>query len=99
MELIYNKIFETFCVEYIFCVILATYLFLKVVDYFNGDDCVPTWLKRVTTFLVGSIMLLLFKIFSDVAFESLMASYFAAIFVYDTAIKYILKKLDIDYKK
>lgn len=99
MELIYNKIFETFCVEYIFCVILATYLLLKCVDYLNGDIPIPTWLKRTSTFLVGTIFLLLFKALTTVSFESLMASYFAAIFVYDTAIKIILKKLDIDYKK
>lgn len=99
MEMLFDKLFGIFSLEYMFTVIIASYFIIKGVDYLNGDKPVLTWQKRTITFVVGAISFLLFKLYTDVTVQCLMASYFAAVFVYDTAIKFLIKKFDVDYKK
>lgn len=98
MDTIIEKIFEVLSLEYMFSVIVATYLVLKVVDFVNGDRVIPTWLKRVCTCVVGAVLFVVFVRFTDTSIQCLTASFFAAIFVYDTAIKALIKKLNLDYK-
>jgi uncharacterized membrane protein len=99
METLFTKLFEIFSLEYMFTVIIASYLFIKLVDAINGVKAVPTWQKRTITFVVGAASFFVFKQYTDVTMQCLIASYFAAVFVYDTAIKVIIKKFDLDYKK
>lgn len=99
MESMWNTIMNVFSLEYMISVIFATFMLLKVVDMFNGAKVVPTWLKRVISCLIGAVLFVVFKNYSDIPTERLIASFFAAVFVYDTAIKEIMKKLNIDYKK
>ena len=99
MELLFEKVYGIFCLEYLFSVLLASYLSIKFVDVLNGGRVVPTWIKRTITFVAGAGLFVVFKLYTDTTVQSLIATYFAAIFVYDTAIKYILKKLDVDYNK
>lgn len=99
MEPLFNRLLETFSLEYMFTIIMASYFIIKVIDQFNGNNAVPTWLKRVITASVGLVAWVVFSRYTDTSFECLAASYFAAVFVYDTAIKVLLKKFDIDYKK
>lgn len=99
MESIFERILSVFSFEYMLSVIIASYFVIKVVDYFNGDKAVPNILKRLITFGVGAISFWVFHTFTEVAFETLVSSYFAAVFFYDSAIKYLIQKLDVDYKK
>lgn len=99
METLLAKLLDIFSVGYMFCVIVASYLVIKGIDYLNGDRKVPTWAKRVVTFACGVLFFWVFREFTEETFESLITSFFAALFVYDGAIKYILKKLNADYKK
>ena len=82
-----------------FSVIIASYFIIKVIDSRNGDKAVPTKFKRLITFGVGTISFWIFHTFTEVTFETLVSSYFAAIFFYDSAIKYLIQKLDVGYKK
>ena len=99
MEVLIEKIFGIFSLEYMFSVIVASYLVIKLVDALNGERVVPTWLKRLITCLVGAVFFVVFAKFTDVTIQCLMASFFSAVFVYDTAIKVIIKKFNIDYRK
>lgn len=99
MEVLIEKIFDIFSLEYMFSVIVASYLVIKFVDTINGERVVPTWLKRLITCLVGAVFFVVFAKFTDVTIQCLMASFFSAVFVYDTAIKVIIKKFNIDYRK
>lgn len=99
METLFARLFEIFSVEYMFTVIMASYLFIKLVDALNGPKAVPTWLKRTITFVIGAVSFFVFKEYTDITVQCLIASYFAAVFVYDTAIKFIIKKFNLDYKK
>lgn len=99
MEVLIEKIFGIFSLEYMFSVIVASYLVIKLVDALNGEKVVPTWLKRLITCLVGAVFFVVFAKFTDVTVQCLMASFFSAVFVYDTAIKVIIKKFNIGYRK
>lgn len=99
MELLLDKLINIFSTEYMFSVIIASYFVIKIVDAFNGDDIVPSWAKRIITCVVGSLFFVLFKVFTDETFECLVSSFFAAVFVYDSAIKTIVKKFRIGYKE
>ena len=99
MERLFTQLMDAFSIEYMFSVIMAAYFIIKGIDYFNGDSPVPTWVKRVMTCLVGLIAFWIFRLFTDEQFETLTASFFAAIFFYDITIKGLLKKFNIDYRK
>ena len=47
LNVIIDKIINNFDFAYVFIVNVLTYILIKVVDYFNGNAKVPTWLKRV----------------------------------------------------
>ena len=72
---------------------------MEVVGSLNGGEAMPTKFKRLITFGVGTMSFWIFRTFTEVTFETLVSSYFAAVFFYDSAIKYLIQKLDIDYKK
>lgn len=99
MGVFFEKLFDIFSLEYMFSVIIASYLVIKLVDVINGEKVVPTWMKRVITFIVGVILFVVFMKFTDETVQCLMASFFSAVFVYDTAIKVIIRKFNIDYRK
>lgn len=99
MDVLVTKFFEIFSLEYMFSVIVASYLIIKFIDTFNGDNIIPTWMKRTITCSVGALLFIVFIKFTEVTLQSLIASFFSAIFVYDTAIKVIIQKFNIDYKK
>lgn len=99
MEQIFERILSVFSIEYMVSVIIASYFVIKAVDSLNGDKAVPSVIKRLITFGVGAISFWVFRAFTEVSFETLISSYFAAVFFYDAAIKYLIQKLDVDYKK
>lgn len=99
MEILFEKLFGIFSLEYMFSVIVASYLTIKIVDALNGKKIVPSWLKRLITCIIGAILFVIFAKFTDINVQCLIASFFSAVFVYDIAIKVIIKKLNIDYRK
>lgn len=99
MEVLFTKLLGIFSLEYMFSVIVASYLTIKLVDALNGNRVAPSWLKRVITCLVGAVLFIVFIKFTDVAMQCLIASFFSAVFVYDTAIKVIIKKFNIGYRE
>lgn len=99
MDTLFDKLFSIFSLEFMFAVIMGTYFVIKIIDFFNGDKVIPTWVKRVVTFSVGVLAFVVFKMFTGVSVECLIASFFAAVFIYDVAIKIIIKKFNIDYRK
>ena len=99
MGVFFEKLFDIFSLEYMFSVIIASYLVINLVDVINGEKVVPTWMKRVITFIVGVILFVVFIKFTDETVQCLMASFFSAVFVYDTAIKVLIRKFNIDYRK
>ena len=98
METLIAKIFDIFSMEYMLSVILASYFVIKIVDALNGDKIVPTWGKRTITCIVGAITFFIFELYTDTKHECLIASFFAAVFMYDAAINALLKKLNIEYR-
>ena len=51
-----KEMLSKFDLAYMFAVNVATYIIIKVVDNFNGEKIVPTYLKRVIAFIVGIII-------------------------------------------
>ena len=99
MEILIEKLFETFSLEYMFSVIVATYLFIKFTDALNGDRVVPTWLKWLITCGTGFVLFIVFYFFTEETFERLITSFFAAVFAYDGAIKFLIERFNAGYRK
>lgn len=99
METLFEKIFSIFSLEYLVSVVIASYLCIKGVDFINGKRRVPTWMKRLITFIVGGVLFIVFKKNTEISIECLITSFFSAIFIYDTAIKFLIKKFNIGYRK
>ena len=98
MDELLIKVSDAISIEYMIVVIIASYFVIKVIDHLNGETPVESWVKRLVTCVVGVLMFWVFKTFSDVTFQTLVASFFAAVFFYDSAIKGLMKKFGIDYK-
>lgn len=98
MDILVTKLFEVFSLEYMFSVIIATYFTIKVIDFLNGEKSVPTWMKRTITCIVGAVLFVVFVYYTDTNKERLIASFFAALFLYDAAIKELFRKLKIEYR-
>lgn len=99
MDVIFAKLFEVFSMEYMFSVIVAAYLTIKIVDAFNGDRVVPSWAKCLVTCIMGAVLFVVFYIFTEETFECLIASFFAAVFAYDKAVKFLIEKFNMGYRK
>jgi len=99
MDTLSIKLFEIFSLPYMFSVICGSYFIIKMVDFLNGEAKVPCWLKRTITFFVGALLFGVFVAYTDTSCECLISSYFCAVFTYDAAIKVLIKKFGIDYKK
>lgn len=90
---------EAFSVEFIFTIILASYFAIKVLESCNGSMAINSWVKKLTTVVVGLVAFWVFVTVTDTPKETLLSSYFAALFIYDYAIKWLLKKFNVNYKK
>lgn len=100
MEPIFTQLSEAISLGYILSVIIASYFIIRFADYISNDfnERTPKWLKRVLTFVIGLIVFAIFKMFTDTDTDKLITSYFVALFVYDSAIKFLIKKFNVDYK-
>ncbi len=46
IDVIVDGILSNFDFGFMFIVNVLTYIIIKVIDYFNGDNKVPTWQKK-----------------------------------------------------
>ena len=99
MDILFNRIFQLFSLEYMLSVIIGSYFTIKIIDFLNGDKVVPTWMRRTITCISGVVLFFVFLHFTDCHVDCLIASFFAAIFVYDAAIKELFRKLNISYRE
>lgn len=85
--------------EFIFTIILASYFAIRVLESLNGKMAINSWVKKLTTVVVGLVAFWAFVAMTNTPKETLLSSYFAALFIYDYAIKWLLKKFNVNYKE
>lgn len=98
IDVIVDGILSNFDFGFMFIVNVLTYIIIKVIDYFNGDNKVPTWQKRCI--LVISIAAMI-GIYIAAGYNNaimLVNSAILAPVFWSWAVSPILKKLGVGYK-
>lgn len=98
IDVIVDGILSNFNFGFMFIVNVLTYIIIKVIDYFNGDNKVPTWQKRCV--LVISIATMA-GIYTAAGYDNaimLVNSAILAPVFWSWAVSPILKKLGVGYK-
>lgn len=98
IDVIVNGILSNFDFGFMFIVNVLTYIIIKVIDYFNGDNKVPTWQKRCV--LVISIATMA-GIYITAGYDNtimLVNSAILAPVFWSWVVSPILKKLGVGYK-
>lgn len=98
IDVIVDGILSNFDFGFMFIVNVLTYIIIKVIDYFNGDNKVPTWQKRCV--LVISIAAMI-GIYITAGYDNtimLVNSAILAPVFWSWVVSPILKKLGIGYK-
>lgn len=98
IDVIVDGILSNFDFGFMFIVNVLTYIIIKVIDYFNGDNKVPTWQKRCV--LVISIVAMI-GIYITAGYDNtimLVNSAILAPVFWSWVVSPILKKLGIGYK-
>ena len=96
---IIDSLMSSFSFGMVFTIIVASYFVIMLIDYLTKIDKTPTWLKRTITFGVGVVVGIIYKKVTDISYDCIIPSFFAAEFVYDAAIKTLLNKIGGGYKK
>jgi hypothetical protein len=95
-----KELLSKFDLAYMFAVNVATYIIIKVVDNFNGEKIVPTYLKRIIALIVGIIIA-----FAVVSFGAdktiILYSFILSLVSFDVLFKPILNIIGdkFNYKK
>lgn len=98
IDVIVNGILSNFDFGFMFIVNVLTYIIIKVIDYFNGNNKVPTWQKRCV--LVISIAAMI-GIYITAGYDNtimLVNSAILAPVFWSWVVSPILKKLGVGYK-
>ena len=98
IDVIVNGILSNFDFGFMFIVNVLTYIIIKVIDYFNGDNKVPTWQKRCV--LVISIATMA-GIYIAAGYDNtimLVNSAILAPVFWSWVVSPILKKFGVGYK-
>lgn len=98
INLIVDSIINNFDFGFMLVVNVATYILIKIIDYFNGDNKVPTWQKRCV--LVISIAFII-GIYIACDYDNIIVLINSAILApvfWSWVASPILKKLGIGYK-
>ena len=98
IDVIVDGILSNFDFGFMFIVNVLTYIIIKVIDYFNGDNKVPTWQKRCV--LVISIVTMA-GIYIAAGYDNaimLVNSAILAPVFWSWAVSPILKKFGVGYK-
>lgn len=98
IDVIVDGILSNFDFGFMFIVNVLTYIIIKVIDYFNGDNKVPTWQKRcVLVISIAAMASIYIAAGYDNAIMLVNSAILAPVF-WSWAVSPILKKLGIGYK-
>lgn len=98
IDVIVDGILSNFDFGFMFIVNVLTYIIIKVIDYFNGDNKVPTWQKRcVLVISIAAMAGIYIAAGYDNAIMLVNSAVLAPVF-WSWVVSPILKKLGIGYK-
>lgn len=98
IDVIVNGILSNFDFGFMFIVNVLTYIIIKVIDCFNGDNKVPTWQKRcVLVISIATMAGIYIAAGYDNAIMLVNSAVLAPVF-WSWVVSPILKKLGIGYK-
>lgn len=98
IDVIVDGILSNFDFGFMFIVNVLTYIIIKVIDYFNGDNKVPTWQKRcVLVISIAAMIGIYIAAGYDNAIMLVNSAVLAPVF-WSWVVSPILKKLGVGYK-
>lgn len=98
IDVIVDGILSNFDFGFMFIVNILTYIIIKVIDYFNGDNKVPTWQKRcVLVISIFTMAMIYIASGYDNTIMLVNSAVLAPVF-WSWVVSPILKKLGIGYK-
>lgn len=98
IDTIVDGILSNFDFGFMFIVNVLTYIIIKVIDYFNGDNKVPTWQKRcVLVISIFTMAMIYIASGYDNTIMLVNSAILAPVF-WSWVVSPILKKLGIGYK-
>lgn len=98
IDVIVDGILSNFDFGFMFIVNILTYIIIKVIDYFNGDNKVPTWQKRcVLVISIFTMAIIYIASGYDNTIMLVNSAVLAPVF-WSWAVSPILKKLGVGYK-
>lgn len=98
IDVIVDGILSNFDFGFMFIVNVLTYIVIKVIDYFNGDNKVPTWQKRgVLVISIAAMAGIYIAAGYDNAIMLVNSAILAPVF-WSWVVSPILKKLGVGYK-
>lgn len=98
IDVIVDGILSNFDFGFMFIVNVLTYIIIKTIDYFNGDNKVPTWQKRCVLVISMAAMI---GIYITAGYDNtimLVNSAILAPVFWSWVVSPILKKLGVGYK-
>lgn len=98
IDVIVDGILSNFDFGFMFIVNVLTYIIIKVIDYFNGDNKVPTWQKRCVLVISIFTMAMIYIAFGYDNTIMLVNSAVLAPVFWSWVVSPILKKLGVGYK-
>lgn len=98
IDVIVDGILSNFDFGFMFIVNVLTYIIIKTIDYFNGDNKVPTWQKRcVLVISIFTMAMIYIASGYDNTIMLVNSAVLAPVF-WSWVVSPILKKLGIGYK-
>lgn len=98
IDIIVDGILSNFDFGFMFIVNVLTYIVIKVIDYFNGDNKVPTWQKRcVLVISIFTMTMIYIASGYDNTIMLVNSAVLAPVF-WSWVVSPILKKLGVGYK-
>lgn len=98
IDVIVDGILSNFDFGFMFIVNVLTYIIIKVIDYFNGDNKVPTWQKRCVLIIsIATMAGIYIAARYDNAIILVNSAILAPVF-WSWVVSPILKKLGVGYK-
>lgn len=98
IDVIVDGILSNFDFGFMFIVNVLTYIIIKVIDYFNGDNKVPTWQKRcVLVISIFTMAMIYIASGYDNTIMLINSAVLAPVF-WSWVVSPILKKLGVGYK-
>lgn len=98
IDVIVDGILSNFDFGFMFIVNVLTYIIIKSIDYFNGDNKVPTWQKRCVLVISIFTMAMIYIVSGYDNTIMLVNSAILAPVFWSWVVSPILKKLGIGYK-